>query len=412
MATVGENRPLRDEYNVARRALQAALSRYNEFITSYQPVTDPAATLAEIQSIERELSSAGGALSRIKQRNNTNPDLFDPDINIQVENADSQIIVAQNGLAQARRVVEQARVAQENQAPATESAGATVTDAQNANDSGADTQSPSGPSEIIQPDGNIVDQQPDAVPTNADSSVSPDPVAPPAPNTLPPGSTFGYTADGTFRIDIDGVGDVPSTRTATVLTASNQDLQPPDANTNRVSYIYLATKVTSVFLRGQFTQELEGVQMFFSLPPRAGIRTAAATADRNLNTPSQPVSPAIPQGTVNTTVAATGVIAGISDADRIAEEFSVFDADQAVPSNTGVIQPFTVPPASTASEAFIYNEDGELIPSDSVVVGDLVSAPTTTGSSVGVTPDDIAPTRSPSDTVVNNSRAQQGAKEY
>jgi hypothetical protein len=161
-ATIGENRPLRDETNAAYRAFQAALRTYNAFITSYQPITDPAATLAEIQRLYREIGTPAGELSRIKERNNRNPDLFDPAINRRVEEADSEIITYQRGLGQATEAANRALLTQQQEArtPTGPTASSEVTADQTANPT-------TPPAETVTADGTVTTPRATTTPTTA-----------------------------------------------------------------------------------------------------------------------------------------------------------------------------------------------------------------------------------------------------
>jgi len=223
-ATVGENRPLRDETNVAYRAFQAALRAYNAFITSYQPVTDPAATLAEIQRLERQVGTASAELQSIKQRNNRNPDLFDPAINQRVELAEPESITAQRGFEQARRAVNEAILAQEQEArtPTGPTASAEVTADQVNNPNTAPAQSVTADGEVVTPRATTAPSTAVAAATAADGDVDSGTDAPTrtleqtqAPVNRPLGQGVQRDEDGNMIIEVTGVGD----------TGANDDIE-------------------------------------------------------------------------------------------------------------------------------------------------------------------------------------------
>lgn len=143
-----------------------------------------------------------------------------------------------------------------------ESTGQTVANAQLANDDQADTQAPDRAPGAIDASGTVNQQRGVTVPSNAESADTGPVVSPGSPPKLPSGTVTA--------------GDTPATvpagssspRPPTQVSVSGATVTPPDENNNLVSYIYRATRVISHFRQGKFTQEIEGVQVFFTVPPR------------------------------------------------------------------------------------------------------------------------------------------------
>lgn len=264
-----------------------------------------------------------------------------------------------------------------DQGPATESAGETVDQAATAKDDGAASQAPEAPAQSADPQGNI-ENDTDALPTNADPSVAPVPVAVAAPGTLPPGATEGFASDGNFRIDIPGIGNTPGP--ATVLQVVNPNIEAPEPNNNLVSYVYLTTKVVSIFQQGRFTQDIEGVQIFFDLPRQNTQRSDSEADARRRNDVTAQTAPATTQGTVNQTVHTSGVItSGVSYDGQVGAEFSayqdVIDPESNPPPSR---EPFTAPGSLFESEGF-----QDPTADASVAVAPLTTAPPTTGDQSG-----------------------------
>lgn len=288
-----------------------------------------------------------------------------------------------------------------DQGPGTESAGATVSQDQQANADGANTQAPASGPEVAGPDGDVGTAQ-TATPSNADPSVPVDPTAPDAPGTLPPGSTEGFASDGKFRVNVTGVGEIPNSAYAGV---GDGAIGIEDTNNNLVSYIYKATRVVSSFRQGKFTQDIEGVQIFFQLPPRAGARSATQVQTRQNNTVSAN-SPAIPQGTVEQTVTTPDSINGpVIYADQVSAEFAAFTGTGEIPPSTRApVVPFSAP-ASTF-DAFGFSDPT----ADQIAtVAPLITNPPTTGVAGSV----LAPlARTGNVSTTSNTAPQRGAKEY
>ena len=245
------------------------------------------------------------------------------------------------------RILETEIRAAADQGPGTESAGATVAQDQQANADGADTQAPGPQSEIIDEDGIISDQPATSLPSNAVPAVTPLPEGVDAPGVLPPGQSFGRASDGSFRIDIEGVGSVPTPPIQIVVAPSN--ITAPDENTNLVSYIYRATRVISNFRQGKFTQELQGAQIFFTVPPRP-------SADKNrvpANTSTTEVTTNTP-GTVRVgSVTDPGEIPGVTVSDREqtdpGEIPGVTTFGSSLASDTGAQAPLTSQPPTSGT---------------------------------------------------------------
>lgn len=265
--------------------------------------------------------------------------------------------------------------AQADQGPGTESAGDTVTEEQAAKANGANTQAPGPESEIIDEDGIITDQPATSLPSNAVPAVTPVPEGVDAPGVLPPGQSFGRASDGSFRVDIEGVGSVPTPPIQSVVVPSN--ITAPDENDNLVSYIYRATRVISNFRQGKFTQELEGAQIFFTVPPQPSADTnrvpaKTSTTEVTTNTP----------GTVR--------VGSVTDSAEI-PGVTVSDREQ---NDTGEI------PAVTTFGSSLATDTGAQAP--------LTSQPPTSGTTIVAVPTQADVRR------VDNAitAPQQGAREY
>jgi hypothetical protein len=145
-----------------------------------------------------------------------------------------------------------------------ESTGQTVINAQQASDSGADTQAPDRAPSVIDASGTVTQQRGLTVPSNAESSNP----APATSTASPPKLPSGTVTAGDTSAPAPAGSSSPRPPTQSSVSSGAQF--SPDENNNLVSYIYRATRVISNFRQGKFTQEIEGAQVFFTIPPRPG----------------------------------------------------------------------------------------------------------------------------------------------
>lgn len=166
---------------------------------------------------------------------------------------------------------EASRSASADQGPGTASSGDIVAVSAAARDSGAATQNPEPGAESATITGTVSKTPTVTVPTNAQSSAPAAPAAAAAPSKLP-GSAPGPVPP------TPGPGNFPTTATA---------LDPGTQNDGTTSYIYQAIEVVSTFSKGQFTQEIMGVQKFFDnlpgLTPNQTANNAAAQGRESEN---------------------------------------------------------------------------------------------------------------------------------
>ena len=150
-----------------------------------------------------------------------------------------------------------------------ESSGETVKESQKANDAAADTQAPDTATTTADTTGTVGTPNAATVPSNASLTESENiPSLPPAPAKLP----AGRVTDGNTSAPAPTGSAAP--RPATQVSQTNTTVTAPDKNNNLVSNIYRAVRVISNFRQGKFTQDVEGVQMFFNVPPRVGAATS------------------------------------------------------------------------------------------------------------------------------------------
>jgi len=254
------------------------------------------------------------------------------------------------------------------------STGNTVAAAQQANDQGANIQAPETPSTKIDDSGNINDATPaTSVPSNADPSQPAPAEALPAPGKLPGGVVA--QADGADT-NID-----TSQTPRPALQVSSNNLVTPDENTNLVSYVYRAVAVTSVFRQGKFTQDIDGAQIFFNLPPRQ-----QNNVDLGRQTPTQQSSVAVaagqsnvrndPRAAPNTTVGALAATPGVQSSNQPGVATSG-DTSQRSSGLTSVLDSRNGG-ASTTSPLGSDSAGGFEVPGDPYSA--LVTTPPTTGS--------------------------------
>jgi hypothetical protein len=287
-----------------------------------------------------------------------------------------------------------------DQGPKTDSAGETASESQQANADGANAQAPSGASEQANATGEVSAASGTTVPSNADPATA-DEVAGTAP---PPKLTEGSVpTPGGFRIDVTGVGDRQS-----VLQVTNADIATPEVNNNQVSYIYKATRVVSKFQQGKFTQDIQGVQIFFDLPRTQKNPDANRTVGPTVSTAPPPVTTNVarsqPQSTVDQTANTPGTYnSGISYANQVGAEFAAFEGSGEIPASLPAVSR-SFPGSSFEAEGFTDPTQDQ---SDTVAPLEINPPSTETNT-------DISPARPQQDLESNttNTALQQGAREY
>jgi len=202
----------------------------------------------------------------------------------QFQSGDDSVLPEIQQINQELRAVVLELEALENARPI-ESTGQTVINAQQANDSGADTQAPDRPPSAIDASGTVSQQRSLTVPSNAESS---DP-GPATSTASPPKLPSGTVTAGDTSAPAPAGSSSPRPPTQSSVASGAQF--SPDENNNLVSYIYRATRVISNFRQGKFTQELEGAQVFFTIPPRPGKdRDSAITGSETIRTEDGQIS--------------------------------------------------------------------------------------------------------------------------
>lgn len=158
------------------------------------------------------------------------------------------------------------------------SAGEEATSAENARSSGGLTQNPPTGPQTINAQGQVSNAPATTTPSNATPAQTNIGAAPgstsPAPSALPAGTV---NVGGATVGNQTSSAPLPATQVADRNVSS---LTPPGAQTTD-SLIYRAYEVTSFFSKGQFTQEIQGAQVFFDVPKNTlpdANRNAAATA--------------------------------------------------------------------------------------------------------------------------------------
>ena len=113
-STVGPNRALRDQYNVVRRQVEQLSNEYNAFVaTLTPPIADPNAALLTVQRLETRAGELKVQADSIKAQNTNNPEIFDPELNAQLDTLDANIVSIQSGLAGARQTINSVRLQQQ-----------------------------------------------------------------------------------------------------------------------------------------------------------------------------------------------------------------------------------------------------------------------------------------------------------
>ncbi len=258
---------------------------------------------------------------------------------------------------------QQLETSRNDQGNSTVSAGGTVTEAADARDDLAVTQSPATPAQEITDQGTVITSPAITQPSNSAPSQAPVPTQPPAPEKLP-GST-----------DVARGNQSPSP--ATQLGGSN--LSTPDENTNQVSYIYRAIQVTSNFRQGKFTQELQGAQIFFPITaqqqqsPNTG-RVANQSAARDDRAGARPQDTVTKTATTAGVPIPTDVAPGLLELEGFGDGTIPATARAAV--RTGTV---TALPGSILEAQGLGDPTAEQVP----VTAPLTSSPPTTGSAPG-----------------------------
>jgi hypothetical protein len=406
MATVGENRVLRDQYNLLLRELRALSEQYNRDRPSIGQ--NPARDIATFRDIDVKTNSVLFRMEQLQAQNSRNPDLFDPQL---AQNIESNVQSGREIITASQQVVRRAEQQQQQQIQAnanaaqgsgTVSTGQTTAQAQAANDNGASTQNPQSSPESISASGSVNPTPPTSLPSNADPSQDPVAQALPAPSKLPGGVVA--QSNGT-------VTDVDTSQTPRpALQVSSNNLVTPDENTNLVSYVYRAVAVTSVFRQGKFTQEIDGAQIFFNLPPRQ-----QNNVDLGRQTPTQQsgVAAAAGQSNVrnaaspNTTVGALAATPGVQASNQPGVVTSGDNSQR--PSGLTSVLDSRNGSASTTSPLGSDAAGGFEVPGDpysALVTTSLNTAPPTTGSAGSST--NVAPLPlNPAAATVSSSLTQE-----
>lgn len=238
----------------------------------------------------QEVQTARQELARIQSRLDA--------INAQVDAADREISDISNRI---RQVQTEISLATSGQPPA--GAGDVAAQAAVARDNNSNTQIPNPPGQTISEQGTVSTVNPITVPSNAEPAVPGVPTVAAAP--LAAGAVTGTAANtivttGTVPGSGNDIGSggqggalaqAPQTQSPSVDTLQNgPTLQPQQ------SYVYKATVVTSIFERGKFTQELEGVLLIFP------FETANGAPLPNSDTQREPTT--VQRTTVTDTVSA------------------------------------------------------------------------------------------------------------
>ena len=224
-----------------------------------------------------------------------------------------------------------------DQGPGTASAGSEVTG------SGAATQAPAAAGTQQNADGTVATAPATNTPSNAEG------FQPPGSTTVQPSAlalsgSAAATAQGAVP---QGQGPVAARSNATADSIS------PGQSDAALSYIYKTVTVTSVFERGRFTQDLEGVLLIFPDPPRKTVYRDSDdnlayeyTADDNLAFEGRPGST-----TATTPPVLSGPVKSTPNAENLAQapESSTGEPEPAQES-TDTVAPGETAPATSAAE--------------------------------------------------------------
>lgn len=246
MATVGENRALRDQYNILLRELRSLQEQYNRERPGIGQ--DLARDIATFRNISAKTNSVLFQMEQLQKQNIQNSDLFDPQLAQGIEQnvrAGRELITASEQVVRQAEQQQQQQTgekAQNDQGSGAASAGAETSEAQRAEAEAASTQNPGTAPEQQSGTGAISESPTTVVPSNAASS---QPATVPEVTSAPPAAV---AATPTAQNQLPGT------------PARGQGvLQPPSPSGAQQFYIYKAIMVTSNFSSGRFTQELEGV---------------------------------------------------------------------------------------------------------------------------------------------------------
>lgn len=263
MATVGENRPLRDRFNTLNRELRELQTRYN----TQRPLAgqDFETDQATFRAISEQTNKVLFSMEELQKQNASDPNLFDPTLAQAIEKS---TVGGREVITNSERVLQISRQAQNEvtaeraaatQGPRTSSAGDVVGGAAAARDSGANTQNPPLPEQQAGAEGQV-ESAVTRTPSNAQpATVASVPAASAAPPTLPPSTTT--------------VPQSPQAINTAVPSQSIGQLEPGPLNNTTQSYIFKTVEVTHNFDRGRFTQDLVGRLLVFPYP------TSAAQSD-------------------------------------------------------------------------------------------------------------------------------------
>lgn len=288
MATVGENRPLRDQYNILLRELRALQEQYNRERPGIGQ--NFARDIDTFRSISAKTSSVLFQMEQLQKQNIQNPDLFDPQLGQGIEQnvrAGRDLITASEQVVRQAEQQQQQQTgekAQDDQGSGAASAGVVTASAAAARDTGSSVQNPPVDPQQISADGAIQNTPDGAVPSNA---VSSDPNAAannqqnsnfnPAPPKIQTGSVAGQGFNNSAGASGGSQSPTPSQQSS----ATNLDnlVSQPDT-----SYVYMAYECMSTFSKGSFTQEILGAQIFFDLPTNSQDANAATRSESQTST--------------------------------------------------------------------------------------------------------------------------------
>jgi hypothetical protein len=369
MATVGENRALRDQYNVLLRQLRTLQEQYNRdrpgIGQDYQ--TD----VTTFRAIATQTNQVLFQMEQLKTQNNQNLNIFDPQLNQGIE---QNISAGQDVIRASQQVVDLAEQAQRNitankaqevQGSGAESSGEIVAEANQARDDAAQTQAPSPPPESATDSGEITVPPAGSQPTNAEPTPTTGsiPAGPAIPPAAGPRSTDATTASETV---------------STLPVQQTQD--SPPAPEVRQTYYYKTISVTSTFSGGKFTQEIEGALLI--TPVR---RLSAATSQPVTATGTQTDTGEIPGVTVfsgGSSQTDPGEIPGVtvaSAAGLSTDGLRVPGTVSSIGNNVGL------PPVPKIPSASALADTVKALPVDAGVLAPaLKNLPTSGGAQIGL----------------------------
>lgn len=328
----------------ARDSLRTALKSVFVLADQVEARVAAGATLEEVQGqidlVRSEFDAIYAQLESIRtqaQALEPRPDAFlaELDKSLDVNRPNNYQILAQTstkaGQNTNKRNAEIANKAASDQGPKTDSAGDITAEATQARDDRATPQNPPLPPGQIQPTG-TVEPAGNVQPTTAEEFSA-------------PGSA--RVAAAPPRLPGPVATTQPSTSVAGTLPSQPREATPdPQA---RYSYVYKAVTVTSVFDRGQFFQDLEGVLLIFNDPPNSA--GDYDNADGSLAAEGRPA-------TGNTTAAPprlTGSTPASTQSPSATQPAGTGSSSSSAPANatptTGVIAPAVSQPATSGTQS-------------------------------------------------------------